>query len=156
MHESTYYRGEIQAISTSYGLDPVLVEGVVRKESSGLTNAYRYEPDFWLRYLDDNPEYDGANPRRVAASYGLMQIMYPTARDIGFEDAPEYLFVPVIGLNWGCKYLASLLKRFKNNVDLALAAYNGGPGNARRPLRPDLARYVLSVNNHMAHIRGGQ
>jgi soluble lytic murein transglycosylase-like protein len=154
--ESQKYRAEIEVAASRYGLDPTLVEAVVRKESSGLTHAYRYEPDFYRRYLASNPAYDGANPRRVAASYGLMQIMYPTARERGFTEAPEFLFVPVIGLDWGCNYLASLLRRFKGQLNLALAAYNGGPGNARAPLRPDLERYVASVIKHQSDVRSGK
>jgi soluble lytic murein transglycosylase-like protein len=133
----THYRPEIELVSVRFHLDPDLVEAIVMTESSGKTHAYRFEPGFWTRYLKDKPIWDGANPERVSSSYGLMQIMYPVAVEHGFkEDAPEYLFVPTIGLYWGCTHLRSLLDWSKQNVDQALAAYNGGKGgNANAPYR---------------------
>ena len=155
-HQSKWYRPEIEAVSLTYQLDPDLVEAIVRKESSGLTHAYRYEPDFFDRYLKDDPEYDGCNPRRFSASYGLMQIMYPTARDRGYTDPPEYLFVPLVGLKWGCYHLSRLFEVVKGDVDRALAAYNGGLGNSRKPFRPIISAYVDGVKHNLNDIREGK
>ena len=125
-------------------LDPKLIESVVLKESSGRTDAYRFEPAYWKRYLAPKPEYRGANPHRVSASYGLMQVMYPTAVGRGFVGQPEELFIPETGLHWGCVELARLLQwaRAYPGVDKdrallsALAAYNGGIGG-NAPIYPD-------------------
>ena len=130
----TEYRAQIEAIAAQFHLDPDLVEAIVLTESSGKAHAYRFEPGFWDRYMKTKPQWDGANPERVSSSYGLMQIMYPVACEIGFtETAPEYLFVPTIGLLWGCKKLRSLLDWAKQNTDQALAAYNGGKGGNEKP-----------------------
>lgn len=133
----TLYRAEIEAISAPFTLDPDLVEAICLVESSGKTHAYRFEPAFWRRYMQDKPKWDGANPERVSSSYGLMQIMYPVACERGFnENAPEYLFVPTIGLYWGCKHLRSLLDWSQQYVPQAVAAYNGGKGgNTTAPYR---------------------
>lgn len=145
-NESHWYRAEIEVAASRHGLDPNLVEAIVRCESSGLTHAYRYEDGFFRRYLADNPAYDGANPRRVSSSYGLMQVMYPTAKDeLGFTDPPEYLFVPTIGLEAGCQYFSRLLKYTKGDLERAIAAYNGGRGGSRRPFSPAVSLYVSKV-----------
>lgn len=148
----TEYRAEIEAISSQFSLDPDLVEAIVLTESSGKTHAYRFEPAFWERYMKNKPQWDGANPSRVSSSYGLMQCMYPVACEMGFsENAPEYLFVPTIGLHWGCKKLRSLLDWAKQNTDQALAAYNGGKnGNTAPPYRNQW--YVDKVKRNLARI----
>ena len=151
MSESSLYRPEIERIAEIHGLDPDMVEAIVRIESSGFTHAYRYEPDFWRRYLADNPDYKDRNPRRVSASYGLMQIMYPTARERGFSGEPELLFVPVIGLKWGCRHLAWLARLL--GYPRAIGAWNGGVGGSRLPFRPDIARYVDRVQFQLQLIR---
>jgi len=79
--------------------------------------------------------------------------MYPVACELGYaEDAPEYLFVPTIGLLWGCKKLRSLLDWSKQNVDQALAAYNGGKGdNETPPYRNQF--YVDKVRKYLERIQ---
>lgn len=144
----TKYRADIEAAAAAHGLDPDLVEAVVCVESSGKTHAYRYEPAFWRRYLADTPEYADANPERVAASYGLMQVMYTTAKDHGFSPTdPEFLFVPRMGLDYGCRHLARCLAWSGGNVEQALAFYNGGrKGNEAPPYRnAPYARKVLAL-----------
>jgi soluble lytic murein transglycosylase-like protein len=75
----------------------------------------------------------GAVPRRVASSYGLMQILYVTACDLGFTGEPEMLFVPRVGLEWGALQLAKLLAWAGGDIERALCAYNGGTGIADGP-----------------------
>lgn len=131
-----YYRGEVEAIARSFGLDPDLLHAQVLVESSGKTHSYRFEPGFWNRYLKDKPEWDGANPERVSASYGLLQILYVTAKEIGYGDIPEHLFAPVTGLHWGAMKLAKLRDAAGGDIQAALAAFNGGAGgNTKRPFR---------------------
>src|SRR5690349_19464468 len=103
-----WYRAELEAIAQAFGLDPDLLQAQVIVESAGKTHAYRFEPGFWNRYMKDKPEWDGANPERVSASYGLLQILYPVAKELGYADLPEHLFAPVTGLHWGAKKLAML------------------------------------------------
>lgn len=140
----TRYTGMIKEIATAHGLDPDMVEAVVLQESAGNTDAFRFEPDFWNRYMKGKPQWTGANPRRVSSSYGLMQIMYPVALEIGYstDHPPEMLFVPEVGLTWGCQKLRQLadwaagltvpaeIAKVEPNVHVlaGLAAYNGGRG----------------------------
>ncbi len=134
------YHAEIAAAAAKHGLDPDLVAAVVDQESNGWASAYRYEPDFFDRYLKNNPLYADRNPREVSASYGLMQIMYPTAVDAGFSGQPWELFAPTVNLEWGCRVLSGLMRWARSLYTglsseasgvvtrSALAAYNGGKG----------------------------
>lgn len=130
---TTWYDAEIAVSADRYDLPPDLVTAVVAIESAGRTDAFRVEPAFWDRYLAGKPEWDGANPRRVSASYGLMQVMFPVAVEFGFPrtDPPEYLFVPTIGLDYGCKVLRERMDWARGDVRAALASYNGGKGGNR-------------------------
>jgi hypothetical protein len=58
---------------------------------------------------------------------GLMQLMPHTARELGVTDS----FNPTQNIHAGVRYYKKLLKRFKGNVRLALAAYNAGSRNVR-------------------------
>lgn len=152
--ETRWYRPEIEAAAREHGLEADLVEAVVLTESAGLAHAYRWEPEFWNRYLDGKPEWKGMNPRRVSASYGLMQVMFPVAVEMGYVGEPEGLFVPSVALDMGCMKLAELLKWSGGNVDQALAAFNGGRGgNAKPPYRN--ASYVLKVRAALLQVKLG-
>ena len=137
------YREAIRSAAIVVGLDARLVEAVVLQESGGRADAFRYEAGYFARYLATNPRFAEWEPRRVASSYGLMQVMYPTALDLGFRGEPEELFRIALNLQLGSTLLAKLLARFAGSVPMALAAYNGGPGNVQQVKPRRYAEQVL-------------
>lgn len=154
VHESHWFRPEIEAIASRNGIDPNLLEAIVRVESSGFAHSYRYEPGFFMTYLANDPAYDGANPRRVSSSYGLCQVMYPVAKELGFDGPPEGLFVPLVALEFGAKKLKTLIDWSQGNQDAAIAAYNGGKrGNEKAPYRNQ--QYLDRVKTTLESIRAG-
>mgnify|MGYP001279926601 CR=1 FL=1 len=59
---------------------------------------------------------------------GVMQLMPATAESLGVTDP----FSPAQSIDAGARYLRMLLKRYKNDRALAIAAYNAGPGAVAR------------------------
>jgi soluble lytic murein transglycosylase-like protein len=68
----------------------------------------------------------GGNVRAVSrtGARGLMQLMPGTASALGVQDS----FKPDENVRGGSTYLDALLTRYHDNLALALAAYNAGPG----------------------------
>lgn len=141
----TLYRDLIERVADAHELDPNLVEAIVVMESAGMADAFRFEPAFYRTYLQKNAHYAGQIPRRVGSSYGLMQVMFSTAEEHGYTDVPEKLFIPEIGLEYGCRCLARLVKWSGGNVRQAVAAYNGGRGGWREPAPQAYADRVLAT-----------
>jgi soluble lytic murein transglycosylase-like protein len=67
----------------------------------------------------------GGNTRAVsrAGARGLMQLMPATANNLGVQDSYE----PSQNVRGGSTYLDALLTQYRDNLSLALAAYNAGP-----------------------------
>ena len=114
-----------------HGVDPALIAAVIRVESG-------FRPD-------------AVSPR---GAQGVMQVMPDTAALLGFASGAE----PQTNIDIGTRYLAHLLDQFGGDVELALAAYNAGPGAVRRwgtvpPFRETRA-FVRRVSAAYADLTG--
>lgn len=92
------------------------------------------------------------NPKAVSTKdcLGIMQIRWPgTANDLGIYRRAD-LFDPCINIDAGGRYLAWLLKRFKGNTYLAVAAYNYGPNAISKTRVPRGAQwYAAYIHGHL-------
>ena len=93
-------REMLSRAGSQHNIDADLLASVVKAESNGNVHAVSR-----------------------AGAQGLMQLMPATATTLGVHDS----FAPDQNIVGGTAYLDQLLKRYKDNVALALAAYNAGP-----------------------------
>jgi len=101
-------------------------------------------------------EESGGHPGAVsrAGAQGLMQLMPSTAAQLGVANT----FAPGDNIRGGTTYLDGLLKRYHDNLALALAAYNAGPAAVDRwhgipPYRETqlyVARVIHEFNRRIA------
>jgi soluble lytic murein transglycosylase-like protein len=90
------------------------------------------------------------NPRAVSpkGAMGLMQLMPSTAARYGVIDP----FNPAENIRAGVSYLRQLMTRYNDNEQLALAAYNAGPGavdkyGSKVPPYKETQSYVQRITN---------
>jgi soluble lytic murein transglycosylase-like protein len=91
----------------------------------------------------------GFNPYATSpkGALGLMQLMPATIHRYGVKNP----FNPAENVRAGVAYLKQLLDRYQNNEELALAAYNAGPGAVDRyrqtvPPYRETKQYVAQIN----------
>ena len=127
------WQRELATAAATTGLEPALVLAVMVRESGGDPRA--------------------ESPR---GARGLMQLMPGTARELGVEDPAD----PLQNLLGGARYLAAMLRRYGGDLDLALAAYNAGPGTVDRlggrvPNYPETRQYVAAVKDLAQRLGSG-
>lgn len=125
------FRHEVRAAAEVHGVDEALIRAIMHAESW-------FEP--------------GAVSH--AGAEGLMQLMPATQRRFGVEDP----FDPVDNISAGVAYLAELLDRFDRDWELAVAAYNAGPGAVVRhggiPPYSETREYLRRVRILRGRYRG--
>ena len=122
------YAAAIEATAARHGLDGRLLAALVWTESAFRADAVSH-----------------------AGALGLAQLMPATARGLGVDPRD-----PLQNLDGGARYLREQLDRFER-VDLALAAYNAGPGRVERtggiPEIVETQLYVVRVLERLEQLR---
>lgn len=125
------YDAFVTAESFATGVPAIWIQAVILTESSGRADAYR------------------AEPRISDASYGLMQLLYRTAKGLGYDGTPEGLYDPQTNIHYGTKLLAQLRARYGDNPAAVYSAYNSGSGQSYLS-NPDVAAHVDHFLSNLA------
>jgi soluble lytic murein transglycosylase-like protein len=121
---------QIARSAKAFDLDEALIKAVIKVESN----------------------YD---PKAVSArgAQGMMQLIPATAREMQVNDP----FNAADNIRGGSRYLRQMLDQFGGNLELALAAYNAGPGNVRRyggvPPFAETQNYIQQVKKYLQFYR---
>lgn len=123
--DKSHYRDLVETAASRWNVDADLISSVIATESN-------------------------FNARAVSRknARGLMQLMPSTAARLGVHD----VFDPKQNIDAGTRYLGDLLQRFRNDMGLALAAYNAGPERVQQygriPPYAETASYVRRVQKN--------
>ena len=108
------------------GVKPELIRGVIAQESGGRPCAVSGK-----------------------GAQGLMQLMPATSEQFGVKNP----FDPRQNVEAGTKLLKQLLTKYKDDISLALAAYNAGEGRVDRdggvPQIPETQNYVNDIQSKL-------
>ena len=119
------HHDEIVFAAEESDLDPCLLAGMMRAESSGRISAISHK-----------------------GALGLLQLMHSTAVEragiLGLEEPTKEDLIsdPLLNARLGANYMAYLLQREEGNLEAALVAYNTGPFR--------LARWVREAGSYAA------
>jgi len=96
----------------------------------------KYNLPLEIKYLAVVESALEPNSKSSAGAKGLWQFMYHTGKQFGLKVSSyvDERSDPIRATEAACKYLESLYATF-NDWDLALAAYNSGPGNVSKAIR---------------------
>jgi soluble lytic murein transglycosylase-like protein len=131
--DATPYDGLVTAAAQRNGIDPALLHGLIQQES-------------------------GFDPAATsgAGAQGLCQLMPGTAASLGVSNPLD----PAQSIDGGARYLKQQLDAFGGDPQLALAAYNAGPGAVRRfegvPPYAETQAYVQKVMGYANDYRSSQ
>jgi soluble lytic murein transglycosylase-like protein len=104
-----------QSSETATNYDHIILQaaGLYNLPEKLIKSVFKQESNF-------NPE-----DTSYAGATGLMQLMPATAKNLGVDDATD----PEQNIFGRSKYLSQMKSRYDGDIQVAIAAYNAGPGN---------------------------
>lgn len=143
---------------TSYNLSPLLTKFDLSKTGENkadkydkiigeAANKYGLPPNIIKAIMMHESNFN-PNATSTAGAQGLMQLLPSTARMLGVSDSLD----PEQNTFGGAKYFRQMLDKYNGNYQLALAAYNAGPGRVDKaggiPNIPETKDYVAKVTQN--------
>lgn len=132
-----------RVVTPLYGTAASTYDAIIREHS----NLNRLRPDLVRAVIQVE---SGFNPRAISpkGAMGLMQLMPATASLFRVLNA----FDPGENIRAGVMYLRQLIDKYNGNEELALAAYNAGPGavdkyGSRIPPYQETQNYVRKIQS---------
>lgn len=123
----THFRAIARREALARGLPPEMADAVMRTES-----AYR------------------SDARGAAGEIGLMQVMPPTARMLGFAGTLQELAEPQTNIALGVRYLAEAWRLAKGDICTAAMKYRAGHNETRFSVLS--VRYCERIRAHLVSV----
>jgi soluble lytic murein transglycosylase-like protein len=120
------YDALISSASIKYGVPETWIRAFIMTESSFNPQAYRAEPQ-----IND-------------ASYGLMQLLYKTAKGLGYGGMPEGLYDPGTNIDLGVKLMSQGRAKYGDDIQAVYSFYNSGSGTKYLTV-PGVAQHVANM-----------
>lgn len=136
---------EAEKASQKYSIDKNIILALIQQESSNNPNAIRCEQSYENKWqelantlncrqygCDELIQSPQGTFHKVSCSYGLMQLMYPTALENCPETVttPESLYTQSINIDCGARYLSKMIAQCSSTAR-GIYAYNHGPADCK-------------------------
>lgn len=147
----------IKKMAIEKNLPASLIAAIIVVESSGKKWASRYQPDYRYVYkVDEIAKLQGVTFQtelvHQRTSVGLMQIMFATARYMGYRGPYGHFYDPEINIRYGSEYLKTLFARHENLLDV-ISAYNAGQpfldASRKRYVNQEYVDKIIKIKNEM-------
>lgn len=144
------------AVTTSakaHNVDPALIRAFMKQESANSWCAIRVEnhlkrAKWYTRHLTEEEKKDDL----AFCSMGLMQVLFGSAKAIGFNGSPLELMKIENSIYYGTKYISQLMKRY-DDIDDAISSYNQGSPRKTKDGKYRNQEYVDRVKRYYRDIK---
>ena len=113
---------------------PITTNTKIGKQNISIPTGESYAPPELVKAVIKAESAGKADAVSSKGAQGLMQLMPKTAKELGVDPTD-----PIANVEGGSRYLQQLISKYKSQ-DIALAAYNWGPGNIDKAISKLKAR----------------
>jgi soluble lytic murein transglycosylase-like protein len=118
---------KIAHFSKEAGIPVNMFKSIIKKESDFQVNVKRYEKhlknaEWYTRHIPTNQLTNSL----AFSSIGVCQVLYGSARGLGYTGTPSGLYDIDTNMYYSAKYLKKLVKKYDSNFMRVISAYNAG------------------------------